>query len=170
MPHGIRPGRLARRAQYLGEAFRHVGPHLFGQKGASPREPLMVLFQTAKLRRGVRMFRATRSSADDRQIATTLQQGLSSERPINHQRGARCQRRIGAAVKGLSKNHYLTAKAPYKFESSSLQRCVTCEPTHPVATMNAIAATAVRSKEGRRVFGDRSRRRFHGVAVIASGD
>src|SRR5437868_8278046 len=30
MPHGIRPGRLARSAQYLGEAFRHVGPHLFG--------------------------------------------------------------------------------------------------------------------------------------------
>jgi hypothetical protein len=28
MPHGIRPGRLARSAQYLGEAFRHVGPHL----------------------------------------------------------------------------------------------------------------------------------------------
>src|SRR5437588_9581078 len=30
MPHGIRPGRLARSAQYLGEAFRHFGPHLFG--------------------------------------------------------------------------------------------------------------------------------------------
>jgi hypothetical protein len=42
------------------------------------------------------MFRATRSSADDRQITTTLQQVLSSERPINHQRGARCQRQIGA--------------------------------------------------------------------------
>jgi hypothetical protein len=30
MPHGIRPGQLARSAQYLGEAFRHVGPHLLG--------------------------------------------------------------------------------------------------------------------------------------------
>ena len=28
-----------------------------------PREPLMVVFQTAKLRRGVQMFRAIRSSA-----------------------------------------------------------------------------------------------------------
>jgi len=26
MPHGIQPGRLARRAQDFGEAFRHVGP------------------------------------------------------------------------------------------------------------------------------------------------
>src|SRR5215469_3347943 len=36
--------------------------------------------QTAKLRRGVQMFRATRSSADTRQITTILQQVLSSER------------------------------------------------------------------------------------------
>ena len=45
----------------------------------------MVLFQTAKLRRGVRMFRATRPTADSRQIITILQPVLSSERPINHQ-------------------------------------------------------------------------------------
>ena len=32
----------------------------------------MVVFQTAKLRRGVRMFRATRSTADSRQIITIL--------------------------------------------------------------------------------------------------
>src|SRR5215472_9505437 len=35
-----------------------------------PREPLMVVFQTAKLRRGVQMFRPTRSNADGRQITT----------------------------------------------------------------------------------------------------
>jgi hypothetical protein len=46
--------------------------------------------KTAKLRRGVQIFRATRSSADNRQITTILQQVLSSERPINHQCGARC--------------------------------------------------------------------------------
>jgi len=38
-----------------------------------PREPLMVVFQTAKLRRGVQMFRPTRSNADGRQITTILQ-------------------------------------------------------------------------------------------------
>ena len=32
----------------------------------------MVVFQTAKLRRGVRMFRATRSTAGSRQIITIL--------------------------------------------------------------------------------------------------
>ena len=37
-----------------------------------PRVPLMVVFQTAKLRRGVRMFRATRSTAGSRQIITIL--------------------------------------------------------------------------------------------------
>jgi hypothetical protein len=41
---------------------------------------------TLIVRRGVHMFRANRSSADDRQITTTLQEVLSSERPINHQR------------------------------------------------------------------------------------
>ena len=54
-----------------------------------PRVPLMVVFQTAKLRRGVQMFRATRPTADSRQIITILQPVLSSERPINHQREAR---------------------------------------------------------------------------------
>jgi hypothetical protein len=49
----------------------------------------MVVFQTAKLRRGVQMFRATRPTADSRQIITILQPVLSSERPINHQREAR---------------------------------------------------------------------------------
>jgi hypothetical protein len=43
----------------------------------------MAVFQTAKLRRGVQMFRATRPSTDNRQITTILQQVLSSERPIN---------------------------------------------------------------------------------------
>jgi len=38
-----------------------------------PREPLMVVFQTAKLRRGVQMSRPTRSNADGRQITTILQ-------------------------------------------------------------------------------------------------
>src|SRR5215469_4009128 len=38
-----------------------------------PREPLMVVFQTAKLRRGVQMFCPTRSNADGRQITTILQ-------------------------------------------------------------------------------------------------
>jgi transposase len=37
-----------------------------------PRVPLMVVFQTTKLRRGVRTFRATRSTADSRQIITIL--------------------------------------------------------------------------------------------------
>jgi len=50
----------------------------------------MVVFQTAKLRRGVQSFRAIRSTADNRQIVTILQQVLSSERPINRQREARC--------------------------------------------------------------------------------
>src|ERR1700738_3689277 len=39
MPHGIRPGRLARSAQYLGEAFRHVGPHLFGPLRVATHRP-----------------------------------------------------------------------------------------------------------------------------------
>jgi hypothetical protein len=39
----------------------------------------MAVFQTAKLWRGVQMFRATRLSADTRQITTILQQVLSSE-------------------------------------------------------------------------------------------
>ena len=39
---------------------------------ASREYRLMVVFQTAKLRRGVRMFRATRSTADSRQIITIL--------------------------------------------------------------------------------------------------
>jgi hypothetical protein len=38
-----------------------------------PRVPLIVVFQSAKLRRGVQMFRAIRSSADNRQIITILQ-------------------------------------------------------------------------------------------------
>jgi hypothetical protein len=38
------------------------------------------MFETTKLRRGVPMFRATRSSADNRQVTTILQQVLSSER------------------------------------------------------------------------------------------
>ena len=38
-----------------------------------PPEPLMVVFQTAKLRRGVQMFRPTRSNANGRQITTILQ-------------------------------------------------------------------------------------------------
>jgi len=38
-----------------------------------PRVPLIVVFQTAKLRRGVQMFRAARSSADNRWITTILQ-------------------------------------------------------------------------------------------------
>ena len=50
----------------------------------------MGVFQTAKLRCGVQMFRATRSSADDRQIIKILQRVLSSEGPVNHQREARC--------------------------------------------------------------------------------
>src|SRR5215472_9436018 len=49
-----------------------------------PREPLMVVFQTAKLRRGVQMFRPTRSNADGSQITTILQQVLSAVfRPQN---------------------------------------------------------------------------------------
>jgi len=90
---GTRRSRRRGSQRPLGRGAIRLQQHL-------PREPLMVLFQTAKLRRGIQMFRATRSSADDRQITTTLQQVLSSERPINHQRGARCQRQIGAAVKG----------------------------------------------------------------------
>ncbi|MGC2201180.1 MAG: hypothetical protein WA633_13680 [Stellaceae bacterium] len=30
MPQRVRPSQLARSAQDFGEAFRHVGPHLFG--------------------------------------------------------------------------------------------------------------------------------------------
>jgi hypothetical protein len=94
---GTRRSRRRGSRRPLGRGAIRLQQHL-------PREPLMVLFQTAKLRRGVQMFRATRSSAHDRQITTTLRQVLSSERPINHQRGARCQRQIGAAVKGLRKS------------------------------------------------------------------
>ena len=38
-----------------------------------PQVPLIVVFQTAKFWRGVQMFRATRSNADNRQIITILQ-------------------------------------------------------------------------------------------------
>ena len=51
---------------------------------------VITVFQTAKLRRGVPDVPRDRSSADDRQITMILQQALSSERPMNHQRGARC--------------------------------------------------------------------------------
>src|SRR6202035_1454777 len=41
MPHGIRPGRLARSAQDFGEAFRHdFGPHLtFDHKDSGSMKP-----------------------------------------------------------------------------------------------------------------------------------
>jgi hypothetical protein len=69
-----------------GEALGGVQTRRNSSAAALAGEPLMVVFQTARLRRGVQMFRATRLNADDRQITAISQQVLSSERPINHQR------------------------------------------------------------------------------------
>ena len=54
------------------------------------RKPLIVVFLTAKLWRGIQTFAATRSSADERHRIKILQRVLSSEGPVNHKREARC--------------------------------------------------------------------------------
>jgi hypothetical protein len=62
-----------------------------------PRVPLMVVFQTAKLRRGVRMFRATWSTAGQSPDYHNLNNKFClRSAPVNHQREARCRPQIGA--------------------------------------------------------------------------
>ena len=54
----------------LSPAFKHSAIRL---QRHLPRVPLIIVFQTAKLRRGVQMFGATRLSADNRLIIMILQ-------------------------------------------------------------------------------------------------
>ena len=63
------PRRRRSRAWFHFNAAEHLNADPCARE---PRVPLMVVFQTAKLRRGVRMFRATRSTAGSRQIITIL--------------------------------------------------------------------------------------------------